>query len=148
MKMTRRMLSMLSAIKLAVTPKHGTEWMSKEALQEFCDSRGWIVDFMDSDMYPTPYGTIRLQHPAIVEGSGIVCFLSRAQCGKWFISERFLDLSCEDGKCKIASEVIEVKDKSFEYLDQRVKEMFGQINGYMNSYKAEKIKAAAQGFVC
>ena len=49
MKMTRRMLSMLSAIKLAVTPKHGTEWMTKEALQEFCDSRGWIVDFMDSE---------------------------------------------------------------------------------------------------
>lgn len=148
MKLTRRMLSMLSAIKIAVTPKHGTEWMSKEALQEFCDSRGWIVDFMDGKMYQTPYGTIRLQHPAIVDGSAIVCFLSRAQCGKWFISERFLGLHCNDGKCQIAADVTEVENRSFEYLDQRVKEMFSSINGYMNRFKAEKIKAAAQGFVC
>lgn len=148
MKMTRRMLSMLSAIKMAVTPKHGTEWMTKEALQEFCDSRGWIVDFMDGEMYQTPYGTIRLQHPAIIEGSAIVCFLSRAKCGKWFISERFLKVDCADGKCKIASDVIEVQDRSFEFLDQRVKEMFARINGYVNTFKAEKIKAAAQGFVC
>lgn len=148
MKMTRRMLSMLSAIKNAVTPKHGTEWMTKEALQEFCDLRGWIVDFMDSDMYPTPYGTIRLQHPAIEGGSAIVCFLSKAKCGKWFISERFLGVEQNGGKCKIAFDVVEVQDRSFEYLEQRVKEIFSSINGYANKYKAEKIKAAAQGFVC
>ena len=148
MKLTRRMLSMLSAIKNAVTPLHGTEWMAKEKLQEFCDARGWIVDFMDSDMYPTPYGTIRLQHPAIVEGSAIVCFLSKAKCGKWFISERFLGLDYNDGKCKIAADVVEVQDKSFEYLEKRVNEMLGGINGYVNKFKAEKIKAAAQDFVC
>lgn len=147
MKPTRRMLSMLSAIRIALTPKHGTEWMSKEALQEFCDSRGWILDFMDSDKYPMPYGTIRLQHTAIEEGSGIVCFLGRAQCGKWFISERFFDLVWDGGKCQIASSVTEVRDKSFEYLDQRVKEMFSSINKYLHAFKAEKIKAAAQGFV-
>ena len=148
MKITRRMLSMLSAIKNAVTPLHGTEWMTREKLQEFCDARGWIVDFMDSDMYPTPYGTIRLQHPAIVEGSAIVCFLSKAKCGKWFISERFLGLDYSDGKCKIAAEVNEVQDKSFEYLEKRVNELFGSINSYVNKFKAEKIKAAASGFIC